>query len=233
MFAVSHYFVRSTIAALLLLVLCSSQGFSQSTVATEATSIQNVLAQAPATSQERVPDWMAWEMFQRSVAFYQREALSKAAPAKPAAPKSGLFSEKRLNSFELSMKRQFGLTPEKAADLIQFGQAYLAALRAIDAEARAESIRRYRLPVNSTQGSKTVLQRAKEDGLYAQVEQKKQTALAIHLQNLSNKFPVDNVAKIGQWVRGTVAPRITISNDPPKPSIGVGREPNQSKSGAK
>jgi len=177
---------------------------------------------------------MAWEMFQRSVEFSQHQALAKEAAAKPTIPKKGLFSEKRLNAFELSMKRQFGLTPEKAADLVQVGQAYLAALQNIDHEARTEAMHRYGRPAPSSERSKTVHERAKEDGLYAEVEQKKQAALASYLQKLSSKFQPTDVAKMGQWVRTSVAPQITITHDAIKPPVFSNRrQPNQSNSEAK
>jgi hypothetical protein len=185
-----------------------------------------------ATAKEMIPDWMAWKVFQAHIAFQEREAVSKIAMAKPATPKRGLFSEPRLNSFELSMKRQFGLSPEKAASLVQSGQEYLAVLRKIESEARAESMRRYRN--NLALRSKTVLELAKEDGLFAEVEQKKQVALAAHLHVLSSKFQTSEVAKLGQWVRDSVAPRIKIDNDAVRrPAQADKRQRTQSKQGAK
>jgi hypothetical protein len=174
-----------------------------------------VIGAAQGPTKKRVPDWMAWEMFQRSLAFHQKQALSKPVSVAPA--KRGLFSEKRLNSFELSMKRQFGLTPEEAAKLVAAGDAYLSALHAIDVEAKAEVQRRYRTLVSPTRPHlerKTTLERAKEDGLYAEVEGKKASALALHVRTVSGTLKPPALAKINQWIRESVAPLVTIYERP-------------------
>ena len=173
-------------------------------------------AQEPA--KEPVPDWLAWQVFQESIAFHSKQSAK--APAAPTSDpkKKTLFSGPRPTTFQQTMKKQFGLTPEHTAALLTKGQSFLAALSAIQTEAKAEVNRRYltraALAAQASGPRKTIKERSKEDGLDAEVQGKRQAALTAHLEGLSQSLTAAELAKVTEWVRTGVGPRITQTPQP-------------------
>lgn len=159
--------------------------------------------QVPTTA---VPNWLAWKVFYESLAFYQARA-------------GGQVTE--------TAASQFGLDAGEAATLSNAGQAFVAAIARIDAEARAGIEVRYgtiqppanlpRPPNRQPPGprikrepGKTVLDMVRESGLYEQVQAKKNATLAAHVSQLTNAFGTVKMARLRAWVETTIASRIKV-----------------------
>jgi hypothetical protein len=178
-----------------------------------------VSAQAIPAAKEPVPDWLAWQVFQKSIDLDNQAALKKTVPKNPASSQGPLKASPRLNGFEQAMKRQFGLSPAHTAALLASGKAYLVELQGIFDNAKGEVSRRYRTPaaiaLQARGPRKTTMQRAKEDGLHATVERQREQALAAHLQALTGSLTSEQLTKVTQWVRTSIAPGITLSSPQP------------------
>jgi hypothetical protein len=119
------------------------------------------------------PEWVAWRVFQQSLAAFVRRSPN-------------------VNGM---LRAQFGLTEAESSALLNAGQSFLTAVQNIDTYTKAELLRRY--PARRPDGSpprnaKTLMrreemslrERAMRDGLYSEVEGRKQAALSEHMQAL-------------------------------------------------
>jgi hypothetical protein len=153
------------------------------------------------TTSQTVPAWVAWRAFHDSLTFYNKRSATEV--------------NKMLNA-------QFGLTSAQAAAFLNAGQTYVADIQRIDADTRTEVMRRYthvlagnRPPSSGartppTGPEKSILQRAIEDGLYAQMEAKNQAALDSHLKTLKGALTAAQIVRIGNFVQTVVAPKISV-----------------------
>src|SRR5262249_40143733 len=115
--------------------------------------------------------------------------------------------------------------------LLSAGQSYVATIQSIDEDAKAEARRRYpdisgprRSPSGQTTPrrtktlpsgpQKTVRERAIQDGLYAEVEAKKQSAWDNHIKGRTGNVGPSRLEKIRQYVQSSIAPRIQTFTDP-------------------
>jgi hypothetical protein len=175
-------------------------------------------AQQVSSAKEAVPDWLAWLVFHESVAFNSKQPTTTPAASSTSEPKKSLFSGPRPTTFEQAMKKQFGLSPDHVAVLLTKGQSFLAELDTIQNDAKEEVSRRYLTPATLTRQasnlSKAIKQRAKEDGLDDQVNAKRQAVLDKHLSGLSQSLTSTEFAKVTEWVRTKVAPRIILTTLP-------------------
>jgi hypothetical protein len=154
--------------------------------------------------QNTAPDWLAWKMFHDSLAAQSQH------------------SSTQVNQ---TLAAKFGLSTTQVATLLRAGQAFVGAIQQIDREAIAEIQKRYpdALPSSShprvtktipTGPQKSVRDRAIADGLYAQVEAKKQTALTDHVGSLMRGLDPAQVDQINKYMRSTIAPQIKHFNPP-------------------
>ena len=166
-----------------------------------------------------VPDWLAWKVFHQSLAFYEARSHAQVADM---------------------LASQFGLTGAETAMVSNVGQEFVAAMERIDSEAKAEVQARYGSvgppvglprPTNrqeagssgapmARQPAKTLLDKVRESGFYGQVEAEKRAALAAHLGELTGALGPAKMARIGEWVQTSVAPRIkTFNRGTPMPAL--------------
>jgi hypothetical protein len=192
-------------------------------LSTAVSAMAQAASSPSSTAKELVPDYLAWRMFHQSTAFHHKEAASKATSqaAPTSEPRRTPFErQQRVNVFDQAMHKEFGITPEQSAILLNHGNTFLQALERIQTDAKAEVDRRYNTPAARAARvrgpQKTIRERTKEDGLDAQVQTQRQTALDAHLQNLSRDLPPASVAKLHAWVRTKVAPQITIMTEEPR-----------------
>ena len=154
---------------------------------------------------------MAWRTFHRSLAFYDQKSPDGVARM---------------------LKGKFGLTATQASALLRAGQQYLSATQQIEQQTRAEIRKRY-IPVLSAKpgamppaGPQSNLDRAKSDGLYAQMEGLHQTAVNAHLNSLKGALTDVQISQISTFVQTTVlssikpitvaaGPRVRRSGLPP------------------
>jgi hypothetical protein len=156
-----------------------------------------------------VPDWLAWKMFHQSLAYY---------------------AQRSPESVNQMLAAQFGLTRAQAAGLLSAGQSFDGAIKSIDDGAKAEASRRYpdivgsatppsgrttprRTKMLPSGPPKTVRERAIEDGLYAEVEAKKQSALDNHIKALTSNIGPSRLAQIRNYLQSSIAPRIKTFTD--------------------
>jgi hypothetical protein len=147
----------------------------------------------------QVPDWMAWRVFHDGLASYFQ--------------RSG-------DTGNSMLAKKFGLTSADAQTLLTAGQAFVEAIKRIETDARTEAQRRYGnavtprsaptgpIPRSAMPLQKSFRERAMEDGLYAQVEGRKQAALNSHIQELRRELDGAKVDRVQAWVQASVAPRI-------------------------
>jgi hypothetical protein len=146
-------------------------------------------------------------------------------------------SAERMNQM---LAEQFALSTGEVANLMSAGQSYVTAIQRIDEDARTEARRRYLdvlgpaagsagPPVSKTKPSteppKSVRERAIGDGLYAQVEAKKQAALNSHITGLTRSLGAPKMDQIGKFVQSSVAPRIQTFVQPPNTKASPGLPP--------
>src|SRR5437870_155356 len=93
--------------------------FAVTCLASQVTSAD--AAQAGASTQDSVPRWLAWKVFHQSLASLVQRSVD-------------------LNAL---LGRKFGLTAVEIPNFVTAGQSFLASLERIDAEAKAEVLRRY------------------------------------------------------------------------------------------
>jgi hypothetical protein len=158
------------------------------------------------STEEPVPAWLAWRVFYQRLVHLNQQAGGVAAQR---------FGE------------QFGLAAAQTAVLLSAGQSFITALQRIDDDAVAEAKKRYpdAFPSDSsrplisktipTGPRKTVRERAIADGLYGQVEARKQTLLADHLLALGRSLDSVKVEQITKYVQTSIAPRIKVVITPP------------------
>jgi hypothetical protein len=168
-------------------------------------------AGAPATDAvsrvelQPVPEWLAWRVFHSSLAFYR--GRSEAA-------------------LETMLRERLGLGPGEAAVLYSAGARYLATEDRLEAEARLALQARFgtTLPaplaalrpgdapppgaVMRLEPGKTLLEMAKERGVYDLAEQRKQAALAAHLSELTAVLGAPAVSRLSAFVQSDVAPHV-------------------------
>jgi hypothetical protein len=161
------------------------------------------------TGQEPVPSWRSWKVFYDSLAYYAKR------------------SPEPVNQM---LAVQFGLTRAQAASLLSAGQSYVATIQSIDEDAKAEARRRYpditgpstppsgqpprRTKTLPSGPQKTVRERAIQDGLYAEVEAKKQSVLDNNIKALTGNVGPSRLEKIREYVQSSIAPRIQTFTDP-------------------
>jgi hypothetical protein len=170
---------------------------------TTSTTPSNAQA-APNT--DPAPLWLAWKTFHGSLVYY---------------------NQKSPDSFAKMLTRKFGLNADQAASLMTAGQKYLSDTQQIELQTRNEVRRRY-IPALSGHpsampptGPQTNLDRAKADGLYAEMEGLHQNALDAHLNNLKGKLTDAEISQITTFVQTTVLQSIkmaTIPKPPTRPS---------------
>src|SRR5262249_53670301 len=110
-------------------------------------------------------------------------------------------------------------------------RTFLGDLTAVDTYAKTEAARRYkyapvqsgRPPAGATRRYppyKSIRDRAIEDGLYADVETRKQNAVDNHLKVLSLSLGLATAQRIEKYVQTAVAPHIKTISDPPTSPTG-------------
>jgi hypothetical protein len=169
------------------------------------------------------PAWVAWQ------ALYQLLSVGDRSPA----------------MVERMVVRRAGLTGTEAAALLTAGRRYLEAIARIDADARAEVDRRWgadlpgvlaarppregaapstERPVLLAAG-KTLLQMARDSGMYAEIEAKKQEALAAHLREVDIAIGSAARAAVAAWIASAIAPRIATAESGTRVAPPVERAP--------
>lgn len=157
-------------------------------------------------SNEPIPSWLVWRAFYDSLAFYGKRTANQ---------DTRIVSE------------NFSLTPVQASALLSAGRSFLGDVQRIDEEAKLEAAKRYKYAPAQTgppsAGSpkqrkvappKSIRERALEDGLYAQVEAKKQAALANHMKALRLDIGSPKVDQINTFVEISIAPHIKRHAEP-------------------
>jgi len=167
-----------------------------------------ISAGVPAYAQrveDAVQAWVGWRVF------HERLVSAHKKPGAQVAQQLG---------------RQFGLTTAQTAVLMSSGQSFIAAIQRIDDEATAEARKRYpdafrperprpTITKSTPRGPQnSVRDRAIADGLYAQVEAKKQAALAEHLAGLGKGFEAAKLEQVRTYVQTSVTPRIKMAAIP-------------------
>jgi hypothetical protein len=165
------------------------------------------IAVAQVRAKEPVPAWLAWRVFHDSLTYYRNQSASAVHDL---------------------LRKELGLTPAQANLLMDAGQSYIAELDRIDGATRVEVRRRYPQLFNvvtridappegvsptPSGPSKPIIQLAQEDGLYANVQNQKETVLNAHTQALTNALSHARVDRMKAWVQTTVAPKITVRTD--------------------
>lgn len=196
---------RGCLCFIVAVLLASRVGFGQA-----ARQPASPAAGSGSPDPSSVPTWLAWKVFHDSLAFYGRQSISQV---------NGMLTS------------QFGLDSAETAALLNARQPFLAAIERIDTDARAEVQTRYgtdrRPPADLPRPSpgrvagpapserpivresgKTLRDMVRESGLYDQVEEKKRAALAAHLAELERAISPAKLARIGEWVQTSVAPRV-------------------------
>jgi hypothetical protein len=149
--------------------------------------------QGVVSRQQSVPSWVAWRVFQDSLAFYNK--------------KDAQSTRKMLND-------KLGLSPAQATKLISSGIEFIADLDTIDVDARTEVRKRYAGKTllankdNKPRVPKTIHQRAVEDGFDAEVQKRRQTAHAKHRDALVQAFGMLKYTQINGFIVKTVLPQI-------------------------
>ncbi len=141
------------------------------------------------------PTWLAWKVFHDGLAYYDQ--------------KSHADLQKMLN-------KEFGLSAAQTATLMNAGKSFNGAIQKIDDETTAEVKRRYGKPVqagksimgSSGQPEKSPKERAKEDGLYGEVEAKKANAFTSHRAEILKSLGIFKLARITDFVNKSIAPNI-------------------------
>jgi len=140
-----------------------------------ALRVASIQGQGASAGQPPVPRWIAWRVFHQSLVFYGQRS--------PAQVRQIL-------------EKEIGLTDLQAAKLLSAGQTVIADLDTVDRDGKAEIARRYKyVPVQSgppTDGvkrrparpQKGFLERANEDGFYAEIQAQKEAVLANHIKAL-------------------------------------------------
>lgn len=154
------------------------------------------------------PDWLAWKAFHQSLAFYQSRSNDKVSRM---------------------LAVRFGVKGGDETTLLQAGQSYVKTIDSIDADARADVRARWgakRIPKlpNAANGrapamsnppivlerGKTLVQMARESGMYDRVEAQKNAALVAYLQDIRQALGPATSARLAKWVQSSVAPQITV-----------------------
>lgn len=149
------------------------------------------------------PAWLAWRVFHESLIYYADQSQEQT---------------------EDVLSTKFDLGRGDVRTLVTEGQGYIAAIAAIDAEARVEARARYALPdadrrsgangarwVSKTKPGPTQSLRARaiEDGLFAQIEARKVGVLAAHTRSLARLIDRRGLSRVGMFVESAVAAEIT------------------------
>lgn len=155
------------------------------------------------------PQWEAWRVFYGSLVYYSQ---------KSPANLSTMLTDK------------FGLNADQSAWLLTSGQKYISDTQQILLQTKAEVRKRY-IPYFSAHpgamppsDNMTNLDRAKRDGLYAQMEGLHQNAVDAHLNVLKAKLTADQITQITTFVQTTVLSGIktyTIGPNPPTKGTGL------------
>jgi hypothetical protein len=152
------------------------------------------LSAAQNAASRPVSGWVGWRVFHESLVRNSQRA------------------DDRSNDL---LAKQLGLTKAQTTRLTQIGEAYLAEIRSIDAFASAEARRRYGRPerpvllkTKPQQPPKSVLEQAIDDGLYAEIEAKKQAVLTAHMQTIARELNSGAADRIAGHVQTKVSPNI-------------------------
>lgn len=194
------------------------------------------LASGSETQSLPVPDWLMWKVFHESLAFYRNRSPQQV---------------------EAMLHERAGMASGQASALHAAGALYVAAIERIDADARAEIQARYgnklprrpgsdppppppvdrpvdARPAITLEPGKTLLQMARESGLYDSVEASRQAALSAHVQQLGQVLGAAAFGRVQIFVETTVRPQIGMATDrqPVSSRIGVAVEALRPASGA-
>jgi len=159
-------------------------------------------AQVGPAQQTAVPTWLAWREFHASLSAFQQRSID-------------------INKL---LQSKFGLTDTQVSAVVSAGQSFLASIQRIDTDAKAEALRRYpdlisprisHRPIRRSSTSSTLRDRAIKDGLYAEVEGKKEVALAKHLQSLALTLGPQKLDVVRNWVQTSISPNVQIYSGPP------------------
>ncbi len=185
-----------------------------------------------ASNPASVPAWLAWTVFHHGLT--------------TNAQTSGA-------SVDLTLAVQFGLDAAEASALRAAGPRFAAAIARIDSDARATVQARYgtdRRPRRVTRApgrdavaaeaaserpivlerGKTLLDMVRASGLYAQVESRKDVALAQHVAELQRALDAESFARLRLWVLGPIASNIRVV-DRGRPAPPVDRSAGDGPSG--
>jgi hypothetical protein len=132
------------------------------------------------------------------------------------------YDQKSPDNLKKALAKRFGLTAAQAAHLINTGKSLKADFDRIDEETKKEIAKRYKYkyaPVQSGRPAnpgtsarrpaahqKSVFELAREDGLYTEVEGKKQAALAAHFTALG--LDAATLERITKYVQSSILPQI-------------------------
>ena len=159
-------------------------------------AVQTVTAQTA----EPIPNWLAWRVYHEAITYNRQHG--------------------RMQEITRSLVAQFGITQGQAASLANEGEAYTKELERIDDDARKEVRKRYpdTVPPDKTHAKvektkpagpqKSIKERAIADGLYAEVEGKKQAALNAHMAQLTRDIGATKLGQITQHVQTVIASKI-------------------------
>jgi len=133
---------------------------------------------------------------------------------------------------------RFGLNAAQTSALLNAGQLFLAEIQRIDQDARAEAAKRYKWVPSDTKPpapgtatkrpaapQKSVRERAIADGLYAQIEARKQEAVTKHLQTLTPSITSAKIQNIDQYIKSSIVPRVKTATVDPKSAVGTREAP--------
>lgn len=167
----------------------------------------------PAAPSAAAPDWLAWRVFHEALVHY--------------TARSQVETDRML-------AKRFGLGSFDAARLRAAGRGYLDEINRLDESARAEVDRRWGIDMpagftdrrpalpdgSAAPGSrpvliepgKTLLEMARESGLYDEVETQKESVLAAHLVTLTQTIGVAAQGSIDVFVRTVVSPQVKTAD---------------------
>jgi hypothetical protein len=149
---------------------------------------------------QSTPTWLGWLAFYDSLTFYSRQSPGQDARI---------------------LRDQFKLSPTQAETVLKSGKSFMQEIQDVDSYATTEIKKRYRhMPAQTGRPAagaprerpatpqKSIPERARADGLLAEVETKKQSALTRHLERLRLDLGQGNYDRIRLHIETAIVPRI-------------------------
>jgi hypothetical protein len=160
-------------------------------------------------AQKRLPvsDWLSWKVFHQN-----HIVLSESG-----------------TDARMALANKFGVSPMEAEYLVRAGRQYVAAIRAIDADARALVQSRYGTdrvpplsrrpdrpappasrPIRIRPGAASLLEMVRQDGLFDEIESRKERVFGEHKSALQAGLSPKSLADIQAYVTSEVAAHIVV-----------------------